>query len=147
MYWHNTTWRRVAVFCAAIWLGLIVTPVAPLAATGGGDAPAGTLPGDTPVPFWPHETGALVGTSETFVDVRADGSYYDPSLGLRVAGAASSAMPPDELGAPDPIPADAFAWGEFALGIGAALVLVLAGLLAAAVVGRKRRQTTGQATA
>jgi hypothetical protein len=28
---------------------------------------------------------ALGGTSETFVDVRADGSYYDPSLGRRIA--------------------------------------------------------------
>lgn len=53
-------------------------------ATGGGGASVGTLPGDTPVPFWPHETGALVGTSETFLDVRAAGSYYDPSIGRRV---------------------------------------------------------------
>jgi hypothetical protein len=147
MYGHNTTSRRVAAFCAAIWLGLIVAPEVPLAAIGGGDAPAGSLPGDTPVPFWPHETGALAGTSETFVDVRADGSYYDPSLGLRVAGAASRAMRPDELGTPDLISANGFAWGEFALGIGAALVLVLTGLVAAAVVGRKRRHTTGRATA
>jgi hypothetical protein len=29
-------------------------------------------------------TSALGGTSETFADVRADGSYYDPSLGRRV---------------------------------------------------------------
>jgi hypothetical protein len=32
----------------------------------------------------------LVGTSETFVDMRADGSYYDPSLGRRVGGAVDS---------------------------------------------------------
>jgi hypothetical protein len=44
------------------------------------------LPGDTGgQPFWPHETGVLVGTSETFADVRADGSYFDPSLGRRVS--------------------------------------------------------------
>jgi hypothetical protein len=29
-------------------------------------------------------TGAVGGTSETFVDVQADGSYFDPSLGRRV---------------------------------------------------------------
>jgi hypothetical protein len=29
-------------------------------------------------------TGALGGTSETFVDVQGDGSYFDPSLGHRV---------------------------------------------------------------
>jgi hypothetical protein len=29
-------------------------------------------------------TGALGGTSETFVDVQANGSYFDPSLGRRV---------------------------------------------------------------
>jgi pimeloyl-ACP methyl ester carboxylesterase len=54
------------------------------ATTAVSDGPAGTLPGDTPVPFWPHETGALVGTSETFVDVHANGSYFDPSVGRRV---------------------------------------------------------------
>ena len=42
------------------------------------------LPGDGSVPFWPHETGALVGTSETFIDLSDDGSYYDPSIGRRV---------------------------------------------------------------
>jgi hypothetical protein len=49
-----------------------------------GVAPANNVPGDSSVPFWPHETGALVGTSETYVDVHADGSYYDPSIGHRV---------------------------------------------------------------
>jgi hypothetical protein len=47
-------------------------------------APSKDLPGDTAVPFWPHETGALLGTSETYVDVHADGSYFDPSIGRRV---------------------------------------------------------------
>ena len=48
-------------------------------------APANNeLPGESSVPFWPYETGALVGTSETYVDVHADGSYYDPSIGHRV---------------------------------------------------------------
>jgi hypothetical protein len=44
-----------------------------------------TLPGDSPVPSWPYETGALVGTSETYVDVRADGSYFDLGIGRRVS--------------------------------------------------------------
>jgi hypothetical protein len=44
------------------------------------------LPGDASAAFWPHETGVSLGTSETFTDVRADGSYFDPSLGRRVAG-------------------------------------------------------------
>jgi hypothetical protein len=44
-----------------------------------------SLPGDdNSVPFWPHETGALMGTSETFVDMKDDGSYYDPGVGRRV---------------------------------------------------------------
>jgi hypothetical protein len=34
---------------------------------------------------WPHQTGVVAGTSETFTNMREDGSYYDPSLGRRVA--------------------------------------------------------------
>jgi hypothetical protein len=33
----------------------------------------------------PYKTGAMGGTSETFVDMRDDGSYYDPSLERRVS--------------------------------------------------------------
>src|SRR6266511_1453907 len=40
-----------------------------------------TLPG---LASTPQQSGALAGTSETFVDVQPDGSYYDPSLGRRV---------------------------------------------------------------
>jgi hypothetical protein len=46
---------------------------------------ARTMPGDTAMGFWPHETGTDVGTSETYADVREDGSYYDPSLGRRIS--------------------------------------------------------------
>jgi hypothetical protein len=46
---------------------------------------ARALPGDTSAAFWPHETGTAVGTSETYADVREDGSYFDPSLGRRVS--------------------------------------------------------------
>ena len=49
---------------------------------------ASTLPGDSAVPFWPYETGALVGTSETYVDVWKDGSYFDLGIGRRVSIAA-----------------------------------------------------------
>lgn len=71
---------------------LIVTAVACFVGCGvasgstaaDGVAPSSDVPGDTAVPFWPHETGALVGTSETYLDVRADGSYFDPSVGRRV---------------------------------------------------------------
>jgi hypothetical protein len=70
----------------------IVTALASVAAfgvlAGAPGASNDDLPGDRSVPFWPHETGALMGTSETFVDVRADGSYYDPSIGRRVVVAA-----------------------------------------------------------
>ena len=48
---------------------------------------ANELPGDARVPFWPYETGALMGTSETYVDVHDDGSYFDPSIGRRVVAA------------------------------------------------------------
>ncbi len=71
----------------------MVTALASVAAFGVlAGAPGATtnddLPGDRSVPFWPHETGALMGTSETYIDVRADGSYYDPSIGRRVVVAA-----------------------------------------------------------
>jgi hypothetical protein len=76
-----TTKSRLAVIGAIAALCLVVS------------APTGnaTLPGDSSVPFWPYETGALVGTSETFVDVWADGSYYDPEAGRRVSASASTA--------------------------------------------------------
>jgi hypothetical protein len=32
-----------------------------------------------------YQTGAMAGTSETYVDMREDGSYYDPSLERRVS--------------------------------------------------------------
>ena len=77
----RSTMRRIVTVVASVAaLGVV-------AGTAGADgtAPASAdMPGDRSVPFWPHETGALVGTSETFVDVRADGSYYDPSIGRRV---------------------------------------------------------------
>jgi len=72
---RHTTKSRLAVIGAITALGLAAS------------APAGTAPppGDTTVAFWPYETGALVGTSETYVDVREDGSYYDPEVGRRVS--------------------------------------------------------------
>jgi hypothetical protein len=88
MQGHSTISRQVAAVAAAIALGLVVGLAA---------APAAGAANAKTVPFWPHETGALAGTSETFVDMRADGSYYDPSLGRRVGGAAESkATGPDD---------------------------------------------------
>ena len=72
--------HRMIVFAAAASTALAIV-VSPAASVGNDDG----LHGDGSVPFWPHETGALVGTSETFIDVRADGSYFDPSVGRRVA--------------------------------------------------------------
>jgi hypothetical protein len=75
----NTTKRRGAATVAIAAIGLV-------GAMGGavtGDASALNAT-ETPVPFAPYETGALAGTSETYVDMREDGSYYDPSLGRRV---------------------------------------------------------------
>ena len=69
----------------------LTAAVAAVAALGIGVGPAGSrstgdsdLPGDRPVAFWPFETGVLVGTSETFIDVHDDGSYFDPSIDRRV---------------------------------------------------------------
>jgi hypothetical protein len=79
----------IAAAVASMALAIVVSPTA----AAGSDVAShhasvstesDVLPGDGSVPFWPHETGALVGTSETFIDLRADGSYYDPSIGRRV---------------------------------------------------------------
>jgi hypothetical protein len=71
----NTT--KIVAAVASMTLAIVVSPAAAVGIDDG-------LHGDSSVPFWPHETGALIGTSETFIDVRADGSYYDPSSGRRV---------------------------------------------------------------
>ena len=76
----RTPRTKIVVAAASTALAILVSPSA---GVGNDDG----LHGDSSVPFWPHETGALVGTSETFIDVRADGSYFDPSVGRRVAPA------------------------------------------------------------
>jgi hypothetical protein len=74
----RSTRTRVVTVVACAALGV----VGPAAADGTENE---NLPGDNnSVPFWPHETGALMGTSETFVDMQSDGSYYDASVGRRV---------------------------------------------------------------
>jgi len=73
--------RTLIVTAAACFVGC---GVASGSTAADGVAPSSDVPGDAAVPFWPHETGALVGTSETYLDVHADGSYFDPSIGRRV---------------------------------------------------------------
>ena len=111
------------------------------------------LPGDASVPFWPHETGALAGTSETYAGMRADGSYIDPSLGRRVAnngtGTQVDFRAADTRDAaigryPDAGPVlvsvpGSFEWGDAIFGAGATgAALLLAGVIAIAVRQRKR---------
>ena len=79
-----------------VLLATMATAIGVLPATAGG-----TLPGDTPTAFWPYETGVAMGTSETYVDVRADGSYYDPSVQRRVGRAASAARVRPNVWCPD----------------------------------------------
>jgi hypothetical protein len=111
------------------------------------------LPGDASVPFWPHETGVLVGTSETYAGMRADGSYIDPSLGRRVANngtgtqvdfrsadtrAAAIGRYPDSGPVLVSVPGG-FDWGDATFGAGAAAAaLLLASGIAIAVRQRKR---------
>ena len=78
----STRSKRTLIVTAAACL--IGCGVASGSTAADGVAPSSDVPGDAAVPFWPHETGALVGTSETYLDVRADGSYFDPSIGRRV---------------------------------------------------------------
>jgi hypothetical protein len=81
----DTTKRRRAVIVAIAALGLV--GAGGVAVTGDASAvhATETRVGDTSVPVAPYETVALPGTSETYVDMWADGSYYDPSLGRRVS--------------------------------------------------------------
>lgn len=78
----STRTKRTLV--ATLAASLVSFGVASGSTASDGIAPNENLPGDNAVPFWPHETGALLGTSETYIDVRADGSYFDPSIGRRV---------------------------------------------------------------
>ena len=75
----NITKRRGAAIFAIAAIGLV-------GAMGGavtGDASASNATGP---PFrLKRPDGPLAGTSETYVDMREDGSYYDPSLGRRVS--------------------------------------------------------------
>jgi hypothetical protein len=80
----GNTKSRSAAIAALVALGLVASA---LAVTGDGSALSPTEPvrSDVPAGSWPYQTGALAGTSETFVDMDGDGSYFDPSLGRRVS--------------------------------------------------------------
>ena len=67
----DTSKRRRAVIVAIAALGLV--GAGGIAVTGDASAVRS------------DETVAPPGTSETYVDMREDGSYYDPSLGRRVS--------------------------------------------------------------
>jgi hypothetical protein len=77
----DITNRRRATVVAIATLAIV--------ATAGGAASASdaaeTRTADTPVPLESNVTVALPGTSETYVEMQDDGSYYDPSLGRRVS--------------------------------------------------------------
>ena len=78
----DTSKRRRAVIVAIAALGLV--GAGGVAVTGDASAVRSeeTRVDDARAPY---ETVALPGTSETYVDMREDGSYYDPSLGRRVS--------------------------------------------------------------
>jgi len=81
----DTSNRRRAASVAIAALALVAT--VGVAVTGDASAlnAAAARSDDTPVRSWPYETGGLAGTSETYVDMWEDGSYYDPSLGRRIS--------------------------------------------------------------
>jgi hypothetical protein len=60
-------------------------------------------------------TQAVGGTSETFTDVREDGSYFDPSLGRRVRVTPSVTI----------VEPSAFDWADAGVGAAGAFGLVL----------------------
>ena len=68
--------RRRAAVVAIAALGLVGTAGVAVAGDGAASSRSGQLKDETPV--------GLGGTSETYLDMRDDGSYYDPSLGRRV---------------------------------------------------------------
>lgn len=81
----RTSIPRVAAIALAAVLASLAVPELLVAADD-------LLPGDTPVaPSWQSQLGTPRGTSETFLDMHADGSYYDPSIGRRVAPASRAA--------------------------------------------------------
>jgi hypothetical protein len=79
----ETRRRRLQAVTGSVALGLVVSTLA-VAGDGFARSPTEPAKSDSPVLVWPYQTGALAGTAETFVDMRGDGSYYDPSLGRRV---------------------------------------------------------------
>lgn len=157
---HRTKIRLVVVLGTVAALGLFASLAAAGAVAALGDGPlfdpnlappstaTGTLPGDTPapfsVPFWPHKPGVLFGTSETYTDVREDGSYYDPEIGRRVYGRIFDNHFRDASKVSvSPSSRNGFDWGDF--GIGAATMLGLMLLVTGLGVGaRAARHRGGQ---
>lgn len=78
MHKPSSRTRIAAAVAAVMVFGIVAGPAA------SDSTEDEVLSGDNSIPFWPFETGVAVGTSETFVDVRDDGSYVDPGIGRRV---------------------------------------------------------------
>jgi hypothetical protein len=150
---NSTIARQIIVIAAVVAFGLVVGLMAASGAAG-----AGGRQTDTSSPRWLHETGALAGTSETFVDMRADGSYYDPSLGRRVYPGSSetvarTSFSPDDrpfarsVGVIQPrtveVPSRGFDWEDGVLGGAFGLASALLG--AGAAIAYRRRSTLSPA--
>jgi len=132
----HTTTSRLAAVGAAIAVTLVVG-LSPAAGAAGSGAAPGTLPGDTDIPF---------GTAETFVDMRADGSYYDPSLGRRVRTLSPDDRPfarsvgdlqPTTV-AVESVESRAFEWEDGFIGGAFGLALALLGMGAILIAHRRR---------
>jgi hypothetical protein len=81
----DPTKRRRAVVVTIVTLAIVGSGGSAVTGNASPLKAAETRAGDTPVPFAQYQTDGLAGTSETFIDMREDGSYYDPSLGRRVS--------------------------------------------------------------
>jgi hypothetical protein len=74
----DKTTSRLSAIAAIAALGLVATVGVGVTGDAAAVSASGTPSGESTGP-------SLGGTSETYVDVREDGSYYDPSLGQRVS--------------------------------------------------------------
>jgi hypothetical protein len=81
----DTTKRRRAAAVAIAALAIVGTGGGAVTSNASSLKAAETPAEDTAVPVTATDAFGLAGTSETFTDMREDGSYYDPSLARRVS--------------------------------------------------------------